>query len=84
MLVYLNRSSEDTIDQPIRTQQQIDQAFAILPRLSSCKQQFPIYIIDCESRTDKQRAVILDIILRTEKLSSSRSFNHCKKLLQAS
>lgn len=84
MLVYLNRSSEGTIDQPIRTQQQIDQAFAILPRLSSCKQQFPIYIIGCESRTDEQRAVILDVILRTEKLSSSRSFNHCKKLLQAS
>lgn len=84
MLWYLNRSSEGLIDQPIRTQQQIDQAFAILPRLSSCKQQFPIYIIGCESRTDEQRAVILDVILRTEKLSSSRSFNHCKRLLQAS
>ena len=84
MFLYLNRSSEGLIDQPIRTQQQIDQAFAILPRLSSYKQQFPIYIIGCESRTDEQRAVILDVILRTEKLSSSRSFSHCKRLLQAS
>lgn len=84
MLLYLNRSSEGLIDQPIRTQQQIDQAFVILPRLSSCRQQFPIYIIGCESRTDEQRAVILDVILRTETLSSSRSFNHCKRLLQAS
>ena len=84
MLVYLNRSSQGLIDQPIRTQQQIDQAFTILQRLSSCKQQFPIYIIGCESRTDEQRAVILDVILRTEKLSWSRSFNHCKRLLQAS
>ena len=84
MLLYLNRSSEGLIEQPIRTQQQIDQAFAILPQLSSCKQQFPIYIIGCESRTDEQRAEILDVILRTEKLSPSRSFNHCKRLLQAS
>ena len=84
MLLYLNRSSEGLIDQPVRTQQQIDQAFTILPRLSSYKQHFPIYIIGCESRTDEQRAIVLDVILRTENLSSSRSFNHCKRLLQAS
>ena len=84
MLLYLNRSSEGLIDQTIRTQQQIDQAFAILHRLSSCKQQFPIYIVGCESRTDEQRALILDVILGMEKLSSSRSFNHCKRLLQVS
>lgn len=84
MLLYLNRSSEGLIDQPMRTQQQIDQAFAILPRLSFCKQQFPIYIIGCESRTDEQRAITLDLISRTEKMSSSRSFSHCKRLLQAS
>lgn len=84
MLLYLNRSSEGLIDQPIRTKQQIDQAFAILPRLTSCKQQFPIYIIGCESRTDEQRAVILDLISRTEKMGSSRFFDYCKRLLQAS
>ncbi len=84
MLLYLNRSSEGLIDQPIRTQQQIDQAFAILPRLRACKPQFPIYIIGCESRTDEQRAVTLDVIARTEKMSSCRSFNHCKRLLHAS
>lgn len=83
ILLYLNRSSEGLIDQPLRTQQQIDQAFAIFPRLSSCKQQFPIFVIGCESRTDEQRAVILDVISRTEKINSSRSFNHCKLLLQA-
>ncbi|KAL8942492.1 MAG: hypothetical protein Q9216_001636 [Gyalolechia sp. 2 TL-2023] len=83
VLLYLNRSSEGLIVQPMRTQEQLDQAFFILPRLSSCRQQFPIYIIGCESRTDEQRAVVLDVIHRTEKLSSSRSFKHCKQLLQA-
>jgi hypothetical protein len=83
MLVYLDRSSEGLIDQPIRTEQYINKAFAIFPRLSSCKQQFPIYVVGCEARTDEQRTVILDIISRTESMSSSRSFNYCEKLLQA-
>lgn len=83
LLLYLNRSSDGLIDQPLRTQQQIEQAFIILPRLEWCKQQFPIYVIGCEAQTDEQRAVILDLISRTEKKSTSRSFNHCKGLLEA-
>ncbi|PQE17483.1 zinc-finger transcription factor protein [Rutstroemia sp. NJR-2017a WRK4] len=83
ILVYLNRISEGLIDQPIRMQQQIDQAFAILPRLRFCKQQFPIFVIGCESREDEQRANVLDLISRTEQMSSSRCFNHCRGLLQA-
>jgi hypothetical protein len=82
-LVYLNRSSEGLIDQPTRMQQHIDEAFAIFPRLSYCKQQFPIHIIGCEARTDQQRAIILDVISRTEKMNSSRSFFYCKSILQA-
>nr|A0A1J0HSR1.1 RecName: Full=Transcription factor iacI; AltName: Full=Iso-A82775C biosynthesis cluster protein I [Pestalotiopsis fici W106-1]APC57600.1 regulator [Pestalotiopsis fici] len=83
LLLFLNRSFEGLIDQPIRMQQQIGQAFAILPRLSSCRQQFPIYVIGCEARTDEQRAAVLDLITKTEKMSTSRSFNHCRTLLQA-
>lgn len=83
MLLYLNRSTEGLIDQPIRTQQQIDQAFKLFPLLSCCKQQFPIFIIGYEARTDEQRVVILDVISRTERTGSSRCFNHCKTLLQA-
>lgn len=83
MLVFLSRGSEGVIDQPIRTQQYIDKAFAIFSRLRFCKQQFPIHVIGCEARTDEQRAVVLDVISRTEKMSSSRSFNYCKRILQA-
>ncbi|KAF1919309.1 fungal-specific transcription factor domain-containing protein [Ampelomyces quisqualis] len=82
-LVFLNRMSEGVIDQPIRTQQYIDKAFDILPRLRFCKQQFPIHVIGCEARTDEQRAVVLDVIARTERMSCSRSFNYCKRILQA-
>ncbi|KAI0120973.1 fungal-specific transcription factor domain-containing protein [Xylariales sp. AK1849] len=83
MLLYLNRSSGGLTDQPISTQQHIDKAFAIFPRLSACRQQFPIHVIGCEARTDEQRAVILDVISRTEKMNSSRSFNVCKRILHA-
>ncbi|GKT90206.1 hypothetical protein Ct61P_08056 [Colletotrichum tofieldiae] len=81
ILLFLNRSFEGLIDQPIRTQQHIDKAFALLPRLRYCKQQFPIHIIGCEARTDQHRAVVLDVISRTEKMSSSRSLNYCKRIL---
>ncbi|KAI1489090.1 fungal-specific transcription factor domain-containing protein [Biscogniauxia mediterranea] len=83
LLLYLNRSSDGLIDQPIRTQRDIEKAFAIFPRLSSCKQQFPILVVGCEARTDEHRAAVLDVISRTEKMSSSRSFNYCKRTLQA-
>ena len=82
ILLFLNRSFETLIDQPRRMQQHIDKAFTIFPRLSSCKQQFPILIIGCEARTDEQRAIVLDVISRTE-MSSSRPLNYCKIILEA-
>ena len=83
LLLLLNRSSNGLIDKPVRTQQLLDKAFSIFARLSSCKQQFPIHVIGCEARTDEQRAIVLDIISRTENMSSSRSFNYCTRILQA-
>ena len=82
ILLFLNRSFETLIDQPVRMQQHIDKAFAILPRIRSCKQQFLIHVIGCEARTDEQRAVVLDVISRT-KMSSSRSLKYCTRILQA-
>ncbi|KAL9082952.1 MAG: hypothetical protein Q9165_008715 [Trypethelium subeluteriae] len=83
ILLFLNRSFEGLIDQSIRTQQHVDRAFAILAQLKSCKQQFPIYVIGSEARTDEQRAIVLDIISRMEKMGSSRCLNYCKRILQA-
>jgi hypothetical protein len=83
MLVYLDQGSEGLLDEPMRKQGYVNEAFDILRRLDFCKQQFPIHIIGCEARTDEQRAVILDIISRSEKTSSSRSYNYCRLILQA-
>jgi hypothetical protein len=83
MLVYLDQSFEGLLDEPTRKQDYVDKAFYILRRLDSCKQQFPIHVIGCEARTDEQRAVILDVISRSEKMSSSRSYNYCRLIVQA-
>ncbi|KAF1846635.1 uncharacterized protein K460DRAFT_395983 [Cucurbitaria berberidis CBS 394.84] len=83
MLVYLNRATENLLDQSVRTQQQIEKGFALLSQLASCERQFPVFVLGCEARTDDQRTIILDLIARTESRDSSRSFNHVKLLVQA-
>ncbi|KAK1570177.1 fungal-specific transcription factor domain-containing protein [Colletotrichum navitas] len=83
ILLFFDRCFESLIDQPIRTQQYLDKAFAIVSRLRSCKEQFPIHVIGCEARTDQQRSVVLDVISRTEKMGSSRSWSDCKRILHA-
>jgi hypothetical protein len=82
MLVYLNRANPK-LSPPSRTQQQIDRGFEIFTQLHSCPRQFPIFILGCEARSDDQRAVILDLICKTEEGVSTRSFNYCRELLQA-
>lgn len=83
MLVYLDRISGTLLNQPIRTQKHSDKGFTILSQLRSCERQFPVFILGCEARTDNQRAIILDLISKTEKNAGSRSFNYVKLLLEA-
>lgn len=83
ILVYINRVSENLLDQAARIQRYIDQAFALFSQLTSCERQFPIFILGCEARTDDQRATIMGLISRTENKISSRSFNHITLLLHA-
>ena len=81
--VYLHRATGDLLGQSARTQQQIERAFTLISQLGSCERQFPVLIIGCEARTDDQRAIILDLISRTENSVSSRSLNHVKTIVQA-
>ncbi|KAI4867611.1 hypothetical protein F4820DRAFT_467503 [Hypoxylon rubiginosum] len=83
LLVYLHRLSGKLLDEPVKTQQRIEKAFAMFSEIGSCERQFPVFILGCEARTDDQRAVILDLISRTDKNVSSRSFLYVRLLLQA-
>ncbi|RAK95682.1 Zn(II)2Cys6 transcription factor [Aspergillus ibericus CBS 121593] len=82
MLIYLNRTSGALLD-PADTDEQITKAFATLSRLPSCERQFPLFILGCEARTDDERCTILDLISRTEKMASSRSFFLVRKMIEA-
>lgn len=83
LLVYLHRLSGKALDEPVKTQQRVDKAFNLFSQMDSCQRQFPVFILGCEARTDEQRAVILNLIARTEKSVSSRSFLYVRLLLQA-
>jgi hypothetical protein len=83
MLVYLHRSTEDLLGQAGKVQEYLDQAFAMLSALSACERQFPIFILGSEARTDHERAIVLDLMARTESRKSSRSLVHAKLLVQA-
>lgn len=82
MLTYLNRMSKFQANQRTRMQQYLDRSFILLNRLGSCNRQFPVFILGCETRTDEQRAAVLDLISRTEKGVGSRSFKHVRLLLE--
>ncbi|KAF2443741.1 hypothetical protein P171DRAFT_415436 [Karstenula rhodostoma CBS 690.94] len=83
MLVYLHRVTAGRLKQTISIQLHIDRAFEILVQLGSCERQFPVFVFGCEAKSDAQRAIILDVMSRTESSVSSRSLNHSRLLLQA-
>ncbi|KAK8075820.1 hypothetical protein PG997_010483 [Apiospora hydei] len=83
MLVYLNRASENILNQASKTQQQVDKGFSILSGLDFCDQQFPVFILGCEARSDWEREAVLGLIQRTEEHGTCREFNHVKLLLQS-
>jgi hypothetical protein len=51
--------------------------------LETCTPQFPIFILGCEAYDDNQRAMILDLISRTEQAIRTRSFAQVRMLLEA-
>lgn len=82
-LVYIHRASKNLLGQESQTQKDIDQGFLLLSEMDACERQFPIFVLGCEARTDEQRGIIMDLISRTEKRVTSRSFNHVTVLLHA-
>ncbi|KAI0547913.1 hypothetical protein F4679DRAFT_552553 [Xylaria curta] len=82
-LVYLDRITDSLVIEPSRTKKNITRAFAHLSKLPHYKRQLPVFILGCEARSDEQRAIILDLISRTEENTAVRSFNHVKVLLAA-
>lgn len=83
LLIYLERTCGNVLSPVIKSNQHVEEAFAMLPRLSSCERHFPVFFVGCEARTDEQRVMVLDLISRTEVKSSSRSYKYVVNVLQA-
>ncbi|KAK8064402.1 hypothetical protein PG994_007040 [Apiospora phragmitis] len=83
MLIYLNRASRNVLGQAARMLQQVDQGYAILSSLAFCDQQFPVFMLGCEARSDGEREAVLGLIQRTEEHGTCRAFNYVKRLLEA-
>ncbi|KAL1605047.1 hypothetical protein SLS60_004590 [Paraconiothyrium brasiliense] len=83
MLIYLNRVTENILNQASKMQTYIDDAFTLAAELETCKPHFPMYIIGWEACTDEQRATVLGLLERTKKDPSSRSMFHVEVLVQA-
>jgi hypothetical protein len=83
-LIYLARASQSPWE-PSTTELDsvIDRAFAVPTRGHSCDHFFPLLILACEARTDEQRAMILDVIDRTEKTAYTRSMEDVKALVRS-
>ncbi|KAK5266980.1 hypothetical protein LTR99_006062 [Exophiala xenobiotica] len=83
ILVYLNRITDNILNQATRTHAYIDRAFQLFSNLSACERQFPLLILGVEARSDAERAIVLDLLARTEETISSRSTIHCTILIHA-
>ncbi|KAK7885159.1 hypothetical protein LTR67_010650 [Exophiala xenobiotica] len=83
ILVYLHRITDNILNQATRTQAYIDRAFELFASLSACERQFPLLILGVEARSDAERAIVLDLLARTEETISSRSTIHCTILIHA-
>ncbi|KAB8235393.1 uncharacterized protein BDW43DRAFT_318323 [Aspergillus alliaceus] len=73
MLVYFNRVSGNLLEPAAKADRRIKGAFTKLSQLGPCERQVPLFISDCEARTDGER--------RT--MASSRSLFLVRKMIQA-
>jgi hypothetical protein len=81
-LIYLERVSRNFSGQSPKIISWTRQGLDILINLESCLCPFALLIIGCETNTDEDRIVILDLYARMEKNPHFRSFLEVKALIQ--
>ncbi|KAI9158029.1 hypothetical protein HJFPF1_06015 [Paramyrothecium foliicola] len=70
-LIYLKRASQNPMEPPADLDHIIQRGFAIPAQAPSCGHFFPLFILACEARTEEQRASILCLIDRSERLPTT-------------
>jgi hypothetical protein len=83
-LTYLERQSTNFSGQSAEIESWTNKAFPLLAQLSGLDQQFPLFILGCEARTDEQRGIILELISRTELVARSRNLQYVAHIIRSS
>ncbi|KAH8665998.1 fungal-specific transcription factor domain-containing protein [Tricladium varicosporioides] len=65
-LIYLYRAGKRFPSTNSKVRTAVEAGLEIITRLSTCSRAFPIIIIGCEARCDDDRAVILELLSRTQ------------------
>ncbi|KAI1325286.1 fungal-specific transcription factor domain-containing protein [Xylariaceae sp. FL0255] len=85
LLVYLGRSTSDLLPElKAKTDQRIERAFSIFPKLTFCDRKFPLFVLGCEARTEEDRAMFLDLVSRTQDRSLARPLSQIEALVKTS
>ncbi|KAF2470637.1 uncharacterized protein BDR25DRAFT_286748 [Lindgomyces ingoldianus] len=65
-LIYLHRAGRKTITVKHILQGLVEEAFTVLQALETCERSFPLFIVGCEARSDRRRAIVLGILKATQ------------------
>jgi hypothetical protein len=81
-LIYLKRASRNFSGISPQIDTMVEKAYVLLDDLETFNPTFPLLIVGCEARTDKQRMRILEHIERAMTTSSLRSLHGLRNILQ--
>lgn len=81
VVIYLYRATKGLVGDPAKVERDVAAAFRILTYMPTCNRHFFLFILAFEARSDEQRAVVLDVMARSE--ASSRPLNHVRLLIEA-
>lgn len=81
-LIYITRTSENSVHQSEKIVEWIAEGFTIMSQLNTCKAPFPLFAFGCEAGNDEMRAVILNLISTTEREAHIQSLERVKSMLE--
>ncbi|KAI9154808.1 Beauvericin cluster-specific repressor BEA4 [Paramyrothecium foliicola] len=81
-LIYLERRWHNTPEQTEELTGWVDQGFLELGTLEVCPWPFILLIFACEARSDHQRRVLLDVIVRTEEMEPMNNLDQIKAMIR--
>ncbi|KAF2107249.1 fungal-specific transcription factor domain-containing protein [Lophiotrema nucula] len=65
-MIYLHRAARQSLCTNPTLQRLVDDAFGVMEHLETCDRPLPLFVVGCEARRDDQRAIVLNLISRTQ------------------